>query len=189
MARSLSWLDRIVPIARTVQESARSHYDRKDLQRLFALQPRSAQQLMTALPTISVGRARLVEREALSTFLQRLNDSETPAETFALMRAEGGKAVRRKLRDFSLQDYPADVNSPPRMMTLTRGEMRVQFTTLEELAEAMLYLATVFQHNLDGFADRYEPAPEQNEEDLQRQEQLKAEAAHFRDWRLGDEDS
>jgi len=29
MARSLSWLDRTVPIARTVQESARSHYDRR----------------------------------------------------------------------------------------------------------------------------------------------------------------
>jgi hypothetical protein len=137
MARSLSWLDRIVPISRTVAESARSHYDRKDLQRLFELQPRSAQQLMAALPNIFVGRARLAEREALSDFLRRLNDSDNPAETFARVRAEGGKAVRRKLRDFSLQDYPADVDAPPRMMTLTRGEMRVQFTTLEELAEAM----------------------------------------------------
>jgi len=137
MARSLSWLDRIVPISRTVAESARSHYDRKDLQRLFELQPRSAQQLMAALPNIFVGGARLAEREALSDFLRRLNDSDNPAETFARVRAEGGKAVRRKLRDFSLQDYPADVDAPPRMMTLTRGEMRVQFTTLEELAEAM----------------------------------------------------
>ena len=42
MARSLSWLDRIVPISRTVRESARSHYDRQGLQRLFELQPRGA---------------------------------------------------------------------------------------------------------------------------------------------------
>ncbi len=78
MPRTLSWLDRIVPISRTVQESARSHYDRKDIERLFELQ---------------------------------------------------------------------------------RGDLRVQFQTLEELAEAMLYLATVFTHDLDGFAARYEPSP------------------------------
>lgn len=49
MARSFSWLDHIVPIARTVQESARSHYDRKELQRPFELQARAAQQLVAAL--------------------------------------------------------------------------------------------------------------------------------------------
>ena len=58
MARSLSWLNRTVPIVRTVHDSVRSHYDRKKLQRLFELQPRSAQQLMAALPNYSVGRAR-----------------------------------------------------------------------------------------------------------------------------------
>ena len=159
MARSLSWLDRIVPIARAVQDSARSHYDRKELQRLFELQPRAAQQLMAALPNISVGRARLVEREALLAFLRRLNESANPAETFARMRAEGGKAVRRSLREFSLQDYPASVDTPPRMMMIERGELRVKFQTLEELAEAMLYLATVFTHDLEGFANLYEPPP------------------------------
>ncbi len=73
MPRTLSWLDRIVPISRTVQESARSHYDRKDIERLFELQPRAAQQLMAALPSVPVGRARLVEREALSLSLSTEN--------------------------------------------------------------------------------------------------------------------
>ncbi len=158
MPRSLSWLDRIVPISRTVQESARSHYDRKELQRLFELQPRAAQQLMAALPNILIGRARLVEREALRDFLRKLNDSENPAETFAHMRAEGGKAVQRKLRAFSLQDYPASADSPPRMMTIERGELRVKFETIEEVAEAMLYLATVLTHDLASFAALYEPS-------------------------------
>ena len=182
MPRSLSWLDRIVPISRTVQDSARSHYDRKELQRLFELQPRSAQQLMAALPSISIGRAHLVEREALSEFLRRLNESDDPAKTFARMRAEGGKTVRRQLREFSLRDYPASVDAPPRMMTIERGALRVQFQTLEELAEAMLYLATVFTHDLDGFAARYEPAPVRTTEDLQREEELGSEAAFFREW-------
>lgn len=182
MARSVSWLDRIVPILRTVQESARSHYDRKELQRLFELQPRAAQQLMATLPNISVGRARLVERETLSAFLQQLRESENPAETFALMRAEGGKVVRRKLREFSLQDYPASVDSPPRMMSIERGHLRVRFQTLEELAEAMLYLATVFTHDLEGFARLYEPPPELTEENLKTLQKTNAEAAFYRDW-------
>lgn len=182
MPRTLSWLDRIVPISRTVQESARSHYDRKELQRLFELQPRAAQQLMAALPNVAVGRARLVEREALSDFLRKLNDCENPAETFARMRAEGGNLVRRKLREFSLQDYPASVASPPRMMAIERGEVRVKFQRLEELAEAMLYLATVFTYDLDGFAARYEPAPAQMAEDIEREEGVRADAALFREW-------
>ncbi len=182
MARSLSWLDRIVPISRTVQESARSHYDRQGLQRLFELQPRAAQQLMAAVPNISIGRARLVEREALSDFLRMLNNSENPAATFARMRAEGGKSARRKLREFSLQDYPASVDAPPRMMTIGRGEVRVKFRRLEELAEAMLYLATVFTHDLDGFARLYEPPPELSQEDLETLKDSKAEAALYRDW-------
>ncbi len=180
MPRSLSWLDRIVPISRTVQDSARSHYDRKELQRLFELQPRSAQQLMAALPSISIGRAHLVEREALSEFLRRLNESDDPAKTFARMRAEGGKTVRRQLREFSLQDYPASVDAPPRTMTIERGHLRVQFQTLEELAEAMLYLATVFTHDLDGFAKRYEPITESSGTEYEEAELLRADAEYFR---------
>ena len=62
MGRRLSWLDRLYPISRSVAGSARSHYDRKDLQQLFEIQPRSAQNLMAALPTVPIGRAHLVER-------------------------------------------------------------------------------------------------------------------------------
>ena len=157
-APALSWLDRIVPISRTVRDSARSHYDRKEIERLFELQPRAAQQMMAALATVLVGRARLVEREALAEFLGKLSDSDNPGETFARMRAEGGKTVRRKLRGFSLQDYPASVDSPPRMMTIERGELKVKFQTIEEVAEAMLYLATLLNHDLEGFARLYEPS-------------------------------
>ena len=52
---------------------------------------------MATLHNISVGRAKLVEREALSDFPQRLQDAEHPAELFARMRSDGGKGLRRKL--------------------------------------------------------------------------------------------
>lgn len=179
MARSLSWLDRIVPISRTVQESARSHYDRKELQRLFELQPRAAQQLMAALPNISVGRARLVEREALSALLERLRDSGNPAQTFALMRAEGAKSAGRKLREFSLQDYPARVDAPPRMTTIGRGELRVKFRTSGGGGRGH---AVPGHHDLDDFARLYEPPPELSQEDLETLKDSKAEAVLYRDW-------
>ena len=157
MPRTLSWLDRIVPISRVVQESARSHYDRRDIERLFELQPRAAQQLMAALPSISVGRAKLVERDALTDFLLQLNREDEPAAAFAKMKTAGGKTVRRKLRNLTLQDYSANVQAPPAVMTLSRGELRVKFANLEELAEAMLWMATVLRDDLQTFAEEYEP--------------------------------
>ena len=189
MPRPLSWLDRIVPISRSVAESARSHYDRKEIERLFELQPRAAQQLMAALPHVPVGRAKLVEREALSDFLRRLNDSDNSSETFAEMRAAGGKVLRRKLREFSLQDYPASVDTPPRVMTIHRGELTVKFQTLEQLAEAMLYLATVFTHNLQGFAERYEPLKIKSQEEERNAQTLRTETALYRSWNPQSESS
>ncbi len=148
MPGTLSWLDRIVPISRSVSEAARSHYERKELQTLFELQPRATHKMMGALPCAPISRAKLVKREALSKFFGKLNDSENPAETFASMRAQWGKIVRRKLLDFSLQDYPTSVDSPPRMTTIERDDLRVRFQIVEEFAEAMLYLATGFTHEV-----------------------------------------
>ena len=42
MPRRLSWLPRLHEIRRSVGNSVRSHYDRRDLQTLFEFQPRAA---------------------------------------------------------------------------------------------------------------------------------------------------
>src|ERR1035437_9897472 len=86
MARTLSWIGRIHTIAQTVAGSARSHYSSKEIEHLFQIQPRSAQNLMAALPTVPVGRARLVEREALSSFLEQLEQADAPAQVYADLR-------------------------------------------------------------------------------------------------------
>ena len=98
------------------------------------------------------------------------------------MQAKGGKTVRRKLREFSLQDYPASVDLPPRMMTIERGEITVKFPDAEEVAEATLYLATVFTHDLESFARLYEPAPEVAGERAGTAGEAPTEAAAYRDW-------
>ena len=119
MGRRLSWLDRLYPISRTVAGSARSHYDRKDLQQLFEIQPRSAQNLMAALPTVPIGRARLVERETLSNFLQQLQQADDPAQAYGEIREGKGKTtVRRKLRTLVLQDVDSDIDTLPGVHSL-----------------------------------------------------------------------
>ena len=66
MPRPISWLPRLHEIRRAVDGSVRSHYDRRDLERLFEVQPRSAQKLIELFPALTVGTSRLVEREASS---------------------------------------------------------------------------------------------------------------------------
>jgi hypothetical protein len=180
MARSLSWLDRLHPIARTVANSARSHYDRRDLQQLFELQPRSAQQLMAALPSISIGRARLVEREALSRFLEQLQNAEDPARFYADFRAEAGKTIRRKLRGLVLRDVDASLDSLTGRLELSPGELRVRFTTVEELAEAMLHLAVVLDKQLDEFVARYEPAAAPAPQEIAQRKAEQADGEYLR---------
>ena len=68
LPRTLSWLPRLHEIRRAVGNSVRSHYGRHDLEALFELQPRAAQQLLGLLPPVTVGTSRLVEAEALGDF-------------------------------------------------------------------------------------------------------------------------
>lgn len=90
--------------------------------------------------------------------------------------------VRRKLRQFSIQDYPACVDSPPRMRPIERGELTVRFLALEELAAAMLYLATVFTDGLDSFGRLYEPTPKISEEEAEILQEARSEADFYRNW-------
>jgi len=47
----------------------------RDLQRLFELQPRAAQKFIEMLPAVTIGTSRLVEREALASFLERVQEA------------------------------------------------------------------------------------------------------------------
>ena len=182
MGRRLSWLDRLYPISRTVAGSARSHYDSKDLQQLFEIQPRSAQNLMAALPTVPIGRARLVEREILCNFLEQLQQADDPAQAFAEIREGKGRTVRRKLRTLVLQDVQTDIKTLPASLQLSPGELHVTFKTVDQLAEALMHLAVVLDKQLDEFISRYEPPSEPSPEELAEQEADRADAEYFRNW-------
>ena len=157
MPRPISWLPRLHLIARSVTNSVRSHYDRHDLETLFELQPRAAQKLLEMLPTAQIGNSRLVEREILVSFLDRVREADDTAGLFEQIRSEKAQVSRRKPRSLVRRDLdPIGIGSLPSSITLERGRMEVQFETVEQLAEAMYALARVLEAEGEEFAAMFE---------------------------------
>jgi hypothetical protein len=158
MSRTVSWIPRLPDLLRSVSSSVRSHYSTPEIERLFEIQPRSAQMLMGLLPTVSIGTCRLVERQALAAFLQQLNDSSDPARELAAIRTQGRPlVVRRKLRELVQSDLQVDASSLPSNIHLKPGEATIRFSAVEDLVTALLWFAQRLDQDLDEFASRYEP--------------------------------
>ena len=94
MARPVSWLPRLPALVRSVSESVRSHYASGDLERLFQIQPRSAQMLLGLFPTVRVGKSLLVERKPWPAFLPALRKPRI--RTWSWSPSGPGKAAGRK---------------------------------------------------------------------------------------------
>lgn len=160
MARPPTWLPRLHEIRRTVENSVRSHYDRKDLEGLFGLSPRGAGKLLELLPTVPVGTAHLVDREVLAGFLERVHETDNVAQVFETARQEKAAGSRKKIRSLVRRDLdPLGLTSLPESIDLSRGRLEVSFRSVAELAEAMLTLARVLESEGDAFAELYEPEP------------------------------
>jgi hypothetical protein len=183
MARPVSWLPRLDAIARSVAGSARSHYASSDLERLFEIQPRSAQMLLGLLPTVRIGKSLLVEREALADMLERLRDAKDPAAELARLRARPRPvAVRRKLRDLQPRDIVGGAAELPANVAVERGFLGIRFGSMEELADALYRLAAVLEADLEGFAERYEPEATDGAGQEDEDERERADAAFIREW-------
>jgi len=157
MPRPVSWLPRLHEIRRSVANSVRSHYDRRDIEQLFELQPRAAQNFSALLPSVPVGRSRLVEREALVKFLDGVQEAEDVPAYIERVRSEGAEVSRRKIRSLVRADIaPATLSSLPASMSLSRGRLEISFRSVEELAEAMLVLARVLEAEGEEFAALFE---------------------------------
>lgn len=159
MPRPISWLRRLPEIRRSVTNSIRSHYERRDIEHLFQLQPRAAQQLMRAIAiSARVGRSNLVERATLETFLEQLAEHENPSAILADRKQESAPAPRRKLRDLiQVDDIPATLESLPANLYLKTGTLTIEFARMEDLAGALYALAQVLENQLEEFAARYVP--------------------------------
>lgn len=158
MPRPVSWLPRLHTISRAVANSVRSHYDRRDLEHLFELQPRAAQKLLEMLPTVEIGTSKLVDREVLGSFLDRVRDTDDTAMLFEEIRAEKTQISRRKPRSLVRRDLdPIGIGSLPDSITMSRGRLEVNFQTVEELAEAMYALARVLESEGEEFVSQFQP--------------------------------
>lgn len=162
MARPVSWLPRLHLIRQAVDGSIRSHYTRSELEQLFQLQPRAAAYLLDLLPTVMVGQNRMVEREALAAFLERVNDctGDLPS-LFARMREENARDSQKKLRHLVRRDVsPATLSMGlPEGLSLSRGRVEMSFATVEDLTRMMLTVALLLESDGDEFVRRYEPEP------------------------------
>ncbi len=157
MPRPISWLPRLHEIAKAVTNSVRSHYDRHDVEKLFELQPRAAQELLKLLPSTQVGTSRLLDREVLVSFLMRVRDTENTTELFDKLREEKVAVSKRRLRSLVRRDLDVvSITSLPDSIILTRGRLEVSFETVEQLAECMLMLARVLESEGEEFAKAYE---------------------------------
>lgn len=156
LARPPSWLPRLHEIRRSVDNSVRSHYGRRDLEQLFELQSRGAGKLLELLPTMQVGTSRLVEREALAAFLEGVRSTEDLQSYMEQVRFQKAGVSHRKLRSLVRRDFhPVSLASLPPSVGLSRGRLEVSFRSVLELAEAMLWLTQVIE--TDGFAQEFEP--------------------------------
>jgi len=189
MPRPVSWLPRLHEIRRAVASSVRSHYERKEIESLFQVQPRAAQLLLEMLPTSVIGRSRLVERQTLADFLDRIHKADDPSAELDLIRAQGGKASRKKIRTLvRLDSEPLQLDSLPANIEFIPGQMIVSFRTIEELAQAMYNLARVMETDGDELARRYEVqevaddgSPDRSEFEAMMQELSRLEATRRSD--------
>lgn len=158
MPRPISWLPRLHRIRRAVETTVRSHYDRKDLQQLFEIQPRSAQLLYELLPTVRLGRSLLVEREVLAQFLERITLAEDVTAEIEAIRMEKPAASRRKLRYVVTEEVAAaSVASLPPNIQIERGRIEVRFDTVQELAQSLHALALALDGDLEQCIRQWEP--------------------------------
>jgi hypothetical protein len=156
MPRPISWLPRLHEIRRSVANSVRSHFGRREFEQIFELQPRAAQKLVEMLPTVKIGTSLLVEREALVVFLDRVREADNVAKLFDQVRVEKAGFSRMKERALVPRNtMSATLSSLPESIALSPGRLEIRFTTVEHLAEAMFALSKVLES--EAFTQAYEP--------------------------------
>jgi hypothetical protein len=167
MSRQTSWLTRLPEIRRSVAESVRSHYERRDIERLFRVRPRSAQQLMKAISVAAkVGRSGLVERQAIENYLAQVAESDDPEKLIQSHRRTVPTIPRKRLHHFIQHDeISATLDTLPPNVKLDPGLLQITFTNIAELAQGLYRLAQAMDADVEDFRKRFGPAQPVIDED------------------------
>jgi hypothetical protein len=158
MARPITWLPRLHEIRRSVADSVRSHYTRRELEILFQIQQGAASRLLEIVPTLTVNGSYLAEREGLLAFLDKVSETEDVTTLMRRLRAEKTAPTRRSVRNMVRRDTsPVSLAGIPDTLRLNRGHLDINFQTMEELVNTLYILARILDDDLEEFAREYEP--------------------------------
>lgn len=158
MARPITWLPRLHEIRRSVADSVRSHYTRRELEALFQIQQGAASRLLEIVPTLKVNGSHLAEREGLLAFLDRISEADDVTTLMRRLKAEKNAPSRRSVRTMVRRDTsPVSIAGIPEALKLERGHLSIDFGDMEELAQALYILARILDDDLEEFARVYEP--------------------------------
>lgn len=158
MARPITWLERVPEIRRSVADSVRSHYTRRELEALFQVQQGAASRLLEIVPTLKVNGSYLAEREGLLAFLDRISETDDVTTLMRRLKAEKRAPSRRSVRTMVRRDTaPVSLAGMPDTLKLERGRMEINFETIEELVQTLYVLARILDDDLEEVARLYEP--------------------------------
>jgi len=158
MARPITWLPRLHEIRRSVADSVRSHYTRKELEALFQIQQGAASRLLEIVPTLKINGSYLAEREGMLAFLDKVQETDDVTTLMRRLRAEKNSPPRRAVRQMVRRDTsPVSLAGLPDSLRLTRGHLKIKFETLEDLVNTLYLLARILDDDLEAFAEKYEP--------------------------------
>jgi len=155
MARQVSWESRLHEIRRSVANSVRSHYERRDLELLFKLQPRAAGKLLEILRTDKSGRSLLIDRATLTAFLDGAHAADDVAAYCAERREKRKVLSRRKPRAMVRRDIEP-VPAASLSAWLRPGMLSIPFSSLEQLADVLWRVASAMRDDLEDFTRLYE---------------------------------
>ena len=169
-----AWFAQLPAILEALRAYVPGHLDRQAVQKLLGVGERRARQLMAGLPGLRVGNAVAVERMALLARLEALRAGERfqwearrrerlSSELERARRAVSGRRVRIPLPEASvgrpfggLAGEQAGGLAPA--IRMGEGELRVRFTSAEDLAARLLELAEAMAGDWEGFLGAVERA-------------------------------
>lgn len=157
-----AWFHRLDEILEALRASEISHLDRLAVEKLFRVRERRARQIMTGLSGLQVGNAFAVERLALIARLEETASGER--FQFEISRrkrvAEDLERTRRQLaarlvripaaagvRDRSVRELGAGIELRP-------GELRIGFSSAEDLAGKLFELSQAMANDWHAFAQK-----------------------------------
>lgn len=172
MSRPVTWIHRLSALRLAVDNSEQNHFSSKNIMEMFQLQSRSAQIILAALPTTPVGGTNFVDRATLLDFLDRVATASGDLnEVLRQLKREKKRAKQKKDDELKAAEVvgslrvskdlvlkPAATSLPPDIY-LQRGEVRIAFSSAEDLATSMYWILRLLSEKRENFEAEFLPRP------------------------------